>query len=185
MCFDGSARIAAHKVWCTTATSTTTSTVPMRPPTCLTGRPGPWPVTCGVLLLQPQLFWVWLSRYPSKTSTFVRCISGKSPRLYNIRYDALCKCRIKALVPLWVYDTPCRLGDAGGMTFLPWFVPRTETPVQLREVGPEMEHLLTQSCSDFHLHVWRCRTGEKDRCCCSVGSRRQYITACAGVIFAR
>ena len=36
-------------------------------------------------------------------------------------------------------DTPCRLGDAGSMTFLPWFVPRTEPPVQLREVGPEAQ----------------------------------------------
>ena len=36
MCFDGPARTAAHEVWCTVAT-TTTSTVPMRPPTCFDG----------------------------------------------------------------------------------------------------------------------------------------------------
>ena len=30
-------------------------------------------------------------------------VFGKSPRVYNIQYDALCKCRIKALVPLRVY----------------------------------------------------------------------------------
>ena len=34
MCFDGPARTAAHEMWCTIATTTTTSTVPMRPPTC-------------------------------------------------------------------------------------------------------------------------------------------------------
>ena len=44
-------------------------------------------------------------------------------------------------------DTPCRLGDAGSMAFLPWFVPRTQPPVQLREVGPDRGHLLTESCS--------------------------------------
>ena len=74
-------------------------------------------------------------------------------------------------------DTPCRLGDAGSMTFLPSFVPRTEPPVQLREVGPDRGHLLTQSCSDIHLDACRCRTGDEDCCCCSVGSRRQNITA--------
>ena len=71
------------------------------------------------------------------------------------------------------------------MTFLPWFVPRTEPPVQLREVGPDRGHLLTESCSDVHLHVRRCRTGDEDCCCCSVGSCRQNITVCVGVIFAR
>ena len=56
-------------------------------------------------------------------------------------------------------NTPWRLGDAGSMTLLPWFVPRTESPVQLREVGLDRGHLLTESCSDVHLHVCRCRTG--------------------------
>ena len=37
-----------------------------------------------------------------------------------IKYDAFCKCRTKALVPLWVTDdTPCRLGDGSSMTSLP------------------------------------------------------------------
>ena len=82
-------------------------------------------------------------------------------------------------------DTPCHLGDAGSMTFFPWFVPRTEQPVQLREVGRNRGHLLTENCSDVHLHVCRYRTGDDDCCCCSVGSRRQNITACCtGVIFA-
>ena len=58
-------------------------------------------------------------------------------------------------------DTLCRLGDAGSMTFLPWFVPRTEPPVQLHEVGPDREHLLTERFSDVHLHVCRCRTGDE------------------------
>ena len=79
-------------------------------------------------------------------------------------------------------DTPCRFGDAGRTTFLPWFVPRTELPMQLREVGPDMGHLLTESCSDVHLHVCRCRTRGEDCCCCSLGSRHQNITACTGVI---
>ena len=83
-------------------------------------------------------------------------------------------------------DGPYRLGDAGSMTFLPWFVPRTEPPVQLREVGPDRGHLLTESYSDVHLHVCRCRTGDVYCCCCcSVLSRRQNITACTGVIVAR
>ena len=34
MCFDGAARTAAHEIWCATATTTVTPTVPMRPPTC-------------------------------------------------------------------------------------------------------------------------------------------------------
>ena len=67
-------------------------------------------------------------------------------------------------------DTPCRLGDAGSMTFLPWFVPRTEPPVQLHEVGSDRGHLLTERCSDVHLHVSGCRTGDEGCCCCSVGS---------------
>ena len=82
-------------------------------------------------------------------------------------------------------DTPCRLGDAGSMSFLPWFFPRTEPPVQHREVGPDRGYLLTQSCSDVHLHVRRCRTGDEGCCCCSVGTRHQNITACTVVTFAR
>ena len=35
--FDGPARTAAHEMLCTAATTTTTSTVPMRPPTCFDG----------------------------------------------------------------------------------------------------------------------------------------------------
>ena len=37
MCFDGPARTAAHEMWCTTATTATPSTVPMRPTTCFDG----------------------------------------------------------------------------------------------------------------------------------------------------
>ena len=71
------------------------------------------------------------------------------------------------------------------MTFLPRFVPATEPPVQFREVGPDRGYLLTESCNDVHLHVCRCRTGDEDSCCCSVGTRRQNITGCTGVIFSR
>ena len=138
------ARTAAHEMWCTTAT-TMTSTVPMRPPTCFDGpaRAVAHEMWCTTATTIIRVFLVCLGRrYPAKTATFVRCISGKSPRVYNIVYS-LCKCRIKALVPLW--DTRCRLGDAGSMTFLPWL--RTEPPVQLREVGPDRGQLLTE-CSD-------------------------------------
>ena len=98
MCFDGPARPAAHEMWCTTATTTTTLTVPMRPPRCLDGPAR----AVAHEMLQIQRFWVCLVRYPPKTAAVVLCVSGKSPRVYNI-YDALCKCRSKALVQLWVY----------------------------------------------------------------------------------
>ena len=62
------------------------------------------------------------------------------------------------------------------MTFWPWFVPRTEPPVQLREVGRDRGHLLTQSCSDVHLRVCHFRTGDEE-CCCSMGSSRQTMIA--------
>ena len=41
MYFDGPAGTAAHEMWCTTATTTTTSTVPMRPSTCFDGPARP------------------------------------------------------------------------------------------------------------------------------------------------
>ena len=62
------------------------------------------------------------------------------------------------------------------MTFLPWFLPRKEPPVQLREVGPNRGHLVIEIYSDVPLHLCRCRTGDKDCCGCSVGHRRQNIT---------
>ena len=37
MCCDAPARTAAHEMWCTIATTPTTSTVPMRSPTCFDG----------------------------------------------------------------------------------------------------------------------------------------------------
>ena len=58
--------------------------------------------------------------------------------------------------------------------------------MQLREVGPDTGHFLTESCSDVPFHICRCRNGDDDCCCCCrVGSRRQNITACTSVIFAR
>ena len=109
-------------------------------------------MTCGVPL-HLRLFWVRLGWCPPKTSTFVRCTSGKSPLVYNV---------LRFLVNIgskpWnrcgrTDDTPRRLGDAGIMTFLPWFVPLTEPPVQLRavqlrEVGPDREHIHTESCNE-------------------------------------
>ena len=50
-------------------------------------------------------------------------------------------------------DSPCRLGDADSMTFLPWVVPRTEPPVQLHEIGPDRGHLLSEGRSDVTLYV--------------------------------
>ena len=44
----------------------------------------------------------------------------------------------------------------------------------------DRRHLLTENCSDVHLRVCCCRTGNED-CCCSIGSPRQKIT---GIIFA-
>ena len=38
--------------------------------------------------------------------------------------------------------------QAARMTFLPSLVPRTEPPVQLREVGSDRGHLLTKRCSN-------------------------------------
>ena len=37
MCFDGPAWTFAHEMWCTIATTTTASTVPVRSPTCFDG----------------------------------------------------------------------------------------------------------------------------------------------------
>ena len=85
MCFDGPARTAAHEMWCTTATTTTPSTVPVRPPTCFDGpaRAVAHEMWC-TILLQLRVFRVCLGRYPPNTAAFVRCISGKSPQVYNI-----------------------------------------------------------------------------------------------------
>ena len=108
MCFNGPARTAAHEMWCTTATSTTTtSTVPMRPPTSFDGpvRAVAHEMCCTAAT--PTTFF----RVPGS-------LSAKNSNTYLIRpydaflanrlgsvfeYDALCKCRIKALAPLWVY----------------------------------------------------------------------------------
>ena len=134
-----------------------------------------------------KVFWVYLGRYPPKPATFVRCVSGKSPRVYLV-YNVM-PCANVGSKPWYrcgcTDDPPRRLGDACSMTFLPWFVTRMEPPVQLRKVGPDRGHLLTECCSGVHLHVCRCRTGDEDCCCCSAGTRRQSITACTGVIFAR
>ena len=127
--------------------------------------------------------WVVI-RQTQLPGTFVGCILGI--RLGSvIEYNALCKYRIKASHRCGCTNPPCGLGDAGSMTLLPCFVPWTEPPVKLREVGPDKRHLLTQRCSDVHVHVCRSLTGDEGCCCCSVETRRRNIIACAGLIFSR
>ena len=100
---DGPTRTAAHGMWCTAAaaTTTTTSTVPMRPPTCFD-----WPA-------RAVAHEMWYSIATSTTFLGVcawAVIRQKQLRSYDAFlanrlgcikwYNALCKCRIKALVPL-------------------------------------------------------------------------------------
>ena len=145
----------------------------------MTGRPGPWPRRCSVLLLQLRLFGVCLCLLSAinsyiRTMHFWQIASGVSCT------SCMTPCANVGSKPWYrcgcTDDTPCRLGDADSMTFLPWFVPRKEPPVQLREVDPDKGHLLTESCNDIQLYMCRCRTGDEDCCCSSVRSRRQYIT---------
>ena len=103
MCFDGPARTAAHEMWCTIATTTTTSTVPMRPPKCFGGP------------ARAVAYEMWCTT--ATTTTFFGCawvvIRQKQIRSYDaflanrrgckILYYALRNGRIKALLPLWVY----------------------------------------------------------------------------------
>ena len=109
---------------------------------------------CGVLLLQRRLFLDVPGSLSSKNS-YVRTIyfwqiaSG-------VQYNTMLGVNV-GLKP-WdrcgcTDDTRFRLGGAGSFTLLPWFVPLTEPPVQLREVGRDRGHLLTESCSDVHLGV--------------------------------
>ena len=44
--------------------------------------------------------------------------------------------------------------------------PMMEPPVQVREGCPDRRHLLNKCCTDVHLHVGRCQTGNED--CCSI-----------------
>ena len=151
----------------------------------LTARPGPWPIRCGVLLLRLRLFWVCLGRYPPKTATQRRRgVSSVHPQRYQGFDPTFAQGIILYIIHPRRFAKNVDVGDACSMTFLPYFVARTEPPAQLREVGPDRGHLLTGSCSDVHLHVCRCRTEDEDCCCWSVGSRRQNSTACTGVIFA-
>lgn len=103
-----------------------------------------------------------------------------------INYDALCKCRIKALVPLWVYSRQhsCRPRLRQHDVLAISFVPRTERPVQNRGIGPDRGLLQPEGCSEDKGYMGRSQTGGEDCCCCCcrVGSRRQKITAYTGVI---
>ena len=83
MCFDGPVRTAAHEMWCTTAT-TTTSTVPMRPPTSFDGPARAVAHDMWCTITTSTTFWVCLGRYPPKTAAFVRSFSGKSLVVYDV-----------------------------------------------------------------------------------------------------
>ena len=101
MCFDGWARTATHDMWCTTATATTTtrSTVPMRPSTC---SDRPTQAVAHDMCYSYSFFgcaWVVIrqKQLSSYYSYLANCLE------YIIQYDTLGKDRIKVLVPLWVY----------------------------------------------------------------------------------
>ena len=117
MCFDGPARTAANDTWCTTASTTTTSTVPMRPPTCFDGPALAVAHEMWYTTATPTTFLGVPGSLSAKNSYLVRSHDAfLATRLgCVIEYDALRKCRIKALAPLWVYrrHSPCRVGDAG------------------------------------------------------------------------
>ena len=154
MCFDGPARTTAHEMWYITAAAAMTSTVLMRPLTCFHGP---------ALAVAHDM---WFTTATTTTCLGVPgSLSAKNSNVrmmhfWQISSGIQCNrmpCASIGLKP-WCRcgctdDTSCRLGDAGCMTFLPWYVPRTEPPMQHREVGPDRGHLLTESCSDVHLHV--------------------------------
>ena len=144
--FDGPARIVAREMWCTTA-ATATSTVPMRPPMCFGGlaRAVAHEMWCTTATITTS----WgVSGSLSTKNNYVRTMHYWQIASGIIKYNMM-PCANVGAKPWYrcgcTDDTPCRLGDAGSITFLPWFVPWTEPPVQLRE---DRGHLLTESCSD-------------------------------------
>ena len=100
-------RTAAHEMWCTTATTTTTSTVPIKSPTCFDGLTRAvvhemWCTTakttflddffgCGCIVIRQNCC--------VRTTKSWQITSGAE---YNMT-PCENKCWIKALVPLWVY----------------------------------------------------------------------------------
>ena len=68
MCFDGPARTATHEMWCITATTTTTSTVPLRSLACFYEPPRAVAHEL-CTIATTYIFFVCLSRYTSKTAT--------------------------------------------------------------------------------------------------------------------
>ena len=129
----------AHEIWCFTATTNTTSTVPTRPPTCFDGLARAVAHDMWFTIATTTTCLGVPGSLSAKTATFVRCTSSKSPRVYilycaNVVSKPWYRCGCAD-------NTPCRLGDAGSMSFLPWFVPRTEPPVQLHEVGTDRGHI--------------------------------------------
>ena len=165
MCFEGPARTASHEMWCTTATTTTitTSTMLMRPPTCFEGLAHDmWCTTATTTTF------VGVPRSLAAKNGYVRTMHFWQIAA-GVKYNMM-PCANVGSKPWYrcecTDDTPCRLGDANSMTFLPWFVPRTEPSVKLREVGPDRGHPLTERCNDVRVYVCRCRTGDEDCCRC-------------------
>ena len=112
------ARAVAHEMWCTTATITTF-----------------WGVSGS---LSTKNNYVRTMHYWQIASGIIQYFEYNMMPRANVGAKPWYRCGCTD-------DTPCRLGDAGSMTFLPWFVPWTEPPVQLRE---DRVHVLTDSCSD-------------------------------------
>ena len=101
-----------------------------------------------VLLLQLRVFLVWVVFRQKQLFRMMHFWHIAS----NVQYNMM-PCANAGSQPWYCCgctdDTLCRPGDVGSMTFLPWFVPRTEPPVQLREVGPDGRHLLTVVAATF------------------------------------
>ena len=83
MCFHGPARTAAHEMWCTIAT-TTTSTVPMRPLTCFDGPTRAVANAMWCTTATTTTFLGVAGPLSTKNRYVLTNISGKSPRVYNI-----------------------------------------------------------------------------------------------------
>ena len=107
----------------------------------------------------------FLHRGNVATRPSARCLFACADLLLTARTSfhsaswSLCKYLIKALVPRCgcTEDTPCRFRDAGSIIYVvAWLSPDGRNRrLKLREVGPDREHLLTESCSDVHLRACR------------------------------
>ena len=106
--FDGPGRTVANDIWCTTATTTTLFGVPVS----LSAR------NCYLV-----------RSYGAFLAIRLGCVIELMP-FANVKSKPCHHCGCAG------DTTICRLGDAGSIAFLRWFFPRTEPPVQFREVGP-------------------------------------------------